>query len=78
LPAASVPASTSCTAAAPHAGGGQVAQGAFCALQTWEKQALSARGVQARRKALRMRFINGMGVRKKRTRGFKKRPRGFK
>jgi hypothetical protein len=47
---------------------------------TWEKQVLSARqGVQARRKALRIRYMNGMEVRKKsRPRGFKKRPRGFK
>jgi hypothetical protein len=35
-------------------------------------------GVQARRKALRIRHINGMEVCKKRPRGFKKRPRGFK
>ena len=47
-------------------------------ISTWEKQAFSARGVQARRKALRIRHINGMEVRKKRPRGFKKRPRGFK
>jgi hypothetical protein len=46
--------------------------------RTWEKQALSARGVQARRKALRIRYINGMKVREKRSRGFKRRPRGFK
>jgi hypothetical protein len=39
------------------------------------KQALSARGVQARGKALRTRHTNGVVVRKK---GFKKRPRGFK
>jgi hypothetical protein len=38
---------------------------------TWEKQVLSARGVQARRKALRIRHINGMEVRKKMPRGFK-------
>ena len=37
-----------------------------------------SRGVQARRKALRIRYTNGMEVRKKRPRGFKKRPRGFK
>jgi hypothetical protein len=37
-----------------------------------------SRGVQAGRKALRIRHINGMEVRKKRPRGFKKRPRGFK
>jgi hypothetical protein len=37
-----------------------------------------SQGVQARRKALRIRHINGMEVRKKRPRGFKKRPRGFK
>jgi hypothetical protein len=44
--------------------------------QTWEKQVLSARaGVQAGRKALRIRHINGMEVRKKVRR---KRPRGFK
>jgi hypothetical protein len=35
-------------------------------------------GVQAHRKALRIRHINGMEVRKKRPRGFKKRPRGVK
>jgi hypothetical protein len=35
-------------------------------------------GVQARRKALRIRYINSMEVRKKRPRGFKKRSRGFK
>jgi hypothetical protein len=34
--------------------------------------------VQARRKALRVRCINGMEVRKMRPRGFKKRLRGFK
>ena len=44
---------------------------------TWEKQVqLSARGVQAGRKALRIRHMNGMEVRKK-VRN-KKRPRGFK
>jgi hypothetical protein len=37
-----------------------------------------SQGVQARRKALRIRYRNSMGVRKKRPRGFKKRPRGFK
>jgi hypothetical protein len=37
-----------------------------------------SQGVQARRKAIKMRRINGMEVRKKRPRGFKKRPRGFK
>ena len=37
-----------------------------------------SQGGQARRKALRIRHINGMEVRKKRPRGFKKRPRGFK
>ena len=37
-----------------------------------------SQGVQARRKALRIRHINGTEVRKKRPRGFKKRPRGFK
>jgi hypothetical protein len=37
-----------------------------------------SQGVQARRKALRIRYINGMEVRKRRPRGFKKRPRGFK
>ena len=37
-----------------------------------------SQGVQARRKALRIRFMDGMKVRKKRPRGFKKRPRGFK
>ena len=42
----------------------------------WEKQALSARGVHARRKALRVRRMNGMEVRKKRPRGFKKEAQG--
>ena len=37
-----------------------------------------SQGVQARKKALIIRYINGMDVRKKRPRGFKKRPRGFK
>jgi hypothetical protein len=37
-----------------------------------------SQGVQARRKALRIRHINGTEVRKQRPRGFKKRPRGFK
>jgi hypothetical protein len=37
-----------------------------------------SQGVQARRKALRIRHINGMEVRKKRPRGFKTMPRGFK
>ena len=37
-----------------------------------------SQGVQAGRKALRIRHTNGMEVRKKRLRGFKKRPRGFK
>jgi hypothetical protein len=37
-----------------------------------------SQGVQVRRKALRIRHMNVMEVRKKRTRGFKKRPRGFK
>ena len=44
----------------------------------WEKTGPLSQGVQARRKALRIRHINGMEVRKKRPRGFKKRPRGFK
>ena len=35
-------------------------------------------GVQARKKALRTRHINGIKVRKKRPRGFKKKPRGCK
>jgi hypothetical protein len=40
---------------------------------------LLSQGVQARRKALRIRNTNGMEVRiKKRPRGVKKRPRGFK
>ena len=40
---------------------------------TWEKQVLSARqGVQARRKTLRIRYVNSMEVRKKRPWGFKK------
>jgi hypothetical protein len=37
-----------------------------------------SQGVQAGGKTLRIRYINGMEVRKKRPRGFKKRPRGFK
>jgi hypothetical protein len=37
-----------------------------------------SQGVQVGRKALRIRNINGMEVRKKRPRGSKKRPRGFK
>jgi hypothetical protein len=41
-----------------------------------EKQVLSARGVQAGRKALRIRHMNGMEVRKKRPRGFKKEAQG--
>jgi hypothetical protein len=36
-----------------------------------------SQGVQARRKALIIRYINGMEVRKKRPRWVKKRPRGF-
>jgi hypothetical protein len=47
--------------------------------RTWEKQVLSARGFKrAGRKAIRIRYINGMEVRKKRPRGFRKRPRGLK
>jgi hypothetical protein len=37
-----------------------------------------SQGVQEGGKALRIRYINGTGVRKQRPRGFKKRPRGFK
>ena len=37
-----------------------------------------SQGVQARRKALRTRYIDGMEVRRKTPRGFKKRPRGVK
>ena len=37
-----------------------------------------SQGVQARKKALRTRQINGIKVRKKRPRGFKKKPRGCK
>jgi hypothetical protein len=37
-----------------------------------------SQGVQEGKKALRIRYINGMEVRKQRPRGFKKRPRGFK
>jgi hypothetical protein len=37
-----------------------------------------SQGVQVGRKALRIRHINGVEVRKKMPRGFKKRPRGFK
>ena len=39
---------------------------------------LSVQGVQVGGKALRTHHINGMEVRKKRPRGFKKRPMGFK
>ena len=35
-------------------------------------------GVQARKKALRTRHINGIKARKKRPMGFKKKPRGCK
>jgi hypothetical protein len=35
-----------------------------------------SQGVQARRKALRIRYINSMEVRKKRPRGFKKEAQG--
>jgi hypothetical protein len=45
----------------------------------WEKQdGPLSQGVQAGRKALIIRYINGMEVCKKRHRGFKKRPREFK
>ena len=37
-----------------------------------------SQGVQAGRKALRTRHINGVKVRKKRPRGSRTRPRGFK
>jgi hypothetical protein len=37
-----------------------------------------SQGVQVGRKAIRIRYINGVEVRKKRPRGFRKRPRGFK
>ena len=37
-----------------------------------------SRGVQARRQALRTRHTTGTEVRKKRPRGSRKRPRGFK
>jgi hypothetical protein len=37
-----------------------------------------SQGVQVGRKALKTRHINGMEARKKRPRGFKTRPRGFK
>jgi hypothetical protein len=37
-----------------------------------------SQGVQVGGKTLRIRHINGMEVRKKMPRGFKKRPRGFK
>ena len=49
-----------------------------CPMQpAWEKQALYlSQGVQAGRKALRMRYIDGVGVRKKRPRGFKKEAQG--
>jgi hypothetical protein len=45
----------------------------------WEKQVRSARGFKrAGRHSEYAIIINGMEVRKKRHRGFKKRPRGFK
>jgi hypothetical protein len=44
---------------------------------TWAKQVLSARGF-TRKKALRTRHIHGIKVRKKSSRGFKKKPRGCK
>ena len=37
-----------------------------------------SQGAQARRKALRIRHITGTAARKKRPRGFKKKPRGLK
>ena len=37
-----------------------------------------SQAVQARRKALRIHHTNGMKVRKKRPRGFRKRPRRFR
>jgi hypothetical protein len=37
-----------------------------------------SQGAQARRNALRIRHKNGVEVRKKRLRGFKKKSRGFK
>ena len=37
-----------------------------------------SQGVQARKKALRTRHINGIKMPKKRPRGFKKKPRGCK
>jgi hypothetical protein len=37
-----------------------------------------SQGVQAGRKALRIRHMNGMEVRKKRPKGVKKRPRGLR
>jgi hypothetical protein len=45
---------------------------------TRERNKSAQPGGQAGRKALRIRHINGMEVRKKRPRGFKKRPMGFK
>ena len=42
------------------------------------KQILSAKGAQVGGNALRTRHNNGVEVRKKRPRRFKKRPRGFK
>ena len=43
----------------------------------WEKQVLSAtQGVQARRKAIRICYINGMEVRKKRPRGVQEEAQG--
>ena len=54
-----------------------VRMGSRTAAHLGERDPLS-QGVQTRRKALRLRHINGTEVRKKRPRGFKKRPRGFK
>jgi hypothetical protein len=48
-------------------------------MKKWKGEARPlSQGVQAGRKAIRIRHINGMKVRKKRARGFKKWPRGFK
>jgi hypothetical protein len=46
--------------------------------QSLEEAGPLGQGVQVGGKKLRVRHINGMGVRKKKPRGLKKRPRGLK
>jgi hypothetical protein len=47
-------------------------------VRAWGETGPLSQGVQAGRKALRTRHINGMEVRKRRPGGVKKRPGGFK